>query len=795
MESGKGLSTNDYDDTAKGKVDAIPHDPKYTDTVYDDTAVRGRLTAIEGKEASWDAKSDFSGEYDDLIGKPSVDEAPTEDSQNLVYSGGVHSFVNSSVSTNTAYYISDDGEPFTSVEDLEAYADTVTNNDYAFVTGTDEDGNIFFDRYKATVIGTTVSWAKEYRLNNSSFTASQWAAISSGVTDVLVAAYNAHVANSGIHVSATDRTNWNGKYSKPSSGIPATDLASAVRGSLAKADSAVQPEPGKGLFSGSWNDLTDKPDISGAFNVVYGTTIASEIEEAIEEGKQPVCYRNDIRYDYAGINNGYHCFTSVISVFVEGIYVSGSAWGEMSIAIATGDMIPTKTSDITNDSGFITDDELDGYATEEWVEDQGYLTEHQSLAAYRTASAQDTIDNGKENKIPTVEISYSQVIGDSSPFVIQLTNEQYNAILSTDYNFVIMDVRTVVGENVVMPKMFLNTGDISGTVFIPHNSTISSGIKMLNFYMPAISTPHMMYLFEQNFYSELATQSYVNSAVSAKYTKPSGGIPKADLASAVQTSLGLADSALQAVPNTYRTAAAQDVIDAGKIPTSEKGSNNGVAELDSSGKVPQSQLPSYVDDVLSYASKTDFPATGEDGKIYIAKDVNKSYRWGGSEYVEISPSIALGETISTAYRGDRGKIAYDHSQSGTVGGHHTLTPTPSEYIYKIDGKHISAEYDGNENQISSTYATKTEVNAKYAKPSSGIPKTDLASAVQSSLDKADAAAPKASPAFTGTPTAPTATTGTNTTQVATTAFVNASVTAHDPTVAEIDAAALSMWGV
>lgn len=91
-------------------------------------------------------------------------------------------FVNSSIATNTAYYISDDGQPFDSVEDLEAYSGTVTNNDYAFVTGIDDDGNAFYDRYKATVVSGDVSWSKEYRLNNSSFTAEQWAAINSGAT-------------------------------------------------------------------------------------------------------------------------------------------------------------------------------------------------------------------------------------------------------------------------------------------------------------------------------------------------------------------------------------------------------------------------------------------------------------------------------------------------------------------------------------------------------------------------------------------------------------------------------------
>jgi hypothetical protein len=89
------------------------------------------------------------------------------------------------------------------------------------------------------------------------------------------------------------------------------------------------------------------------------------------------------------------------------------------------------------------------------------------------------------------------------------------------------------------------------------------------------------------------------------------------------------------------------------------------------GKVPASQLPSYVDDVLEYANLAAFPGTGESGKIYVALDTNKVYRWSGSTYIEISSSLALGETSSTAYRGDRGKTAYDHSQ--TTGNPHGVT--------------------------------------------------------------------------------------------------------------------------
>lgn len=90
-----------------------------------------------------------------------------------------------------------------------------------------------------------------------------------------------------------------------------------------------------------------------------------------------------------------------------------------------------------------------------------------------------------------------------------------------------------------------------------------------------------------------------------------------------------------------------------------KGAANGIATLDASGKVPSAQLPSYVDDVLEFANQAAFPSPGESGKIYIAIDTNKSYRWGGTAYTEISKSLALGETASTAYAGSKGKANAD----------------------------------------------------------------------------------------------------------------------------------------
>ena len=116
----------------------------------------------------------------------------------------------------------------------------------------------------------------------------------------------------------------------------------------------------------------------------------------------------------------------------------------------------------------------------------------------------------------------------------------------------------------------------------------------------------------------------------------------------------------------------------GAVSTTVVGSANGVASLDNEGKVPSSQLPSYVDDVLEYSSLSAFPATGESGKIYIALDTNKTYRWSGTTYVEISESLALGETSSTAYRGDRGKTAYNHATDSS-----RLTTATASGLYKV----------------------------------------------------------------------------------------------------------------
>ena len=118
------------------------------------------------------------------------------------------------------------------------------------------------------------------------------------------------------------------------------------------------------------------------------------------------------------------------------------------------------------------------------------------------------------------------------------------------------------------------------------------------------------------------------------------------------------------------------------------------------GKVPSSQLPSYVDDVEEYTSQSSFPATGTTGKIYVDTTTNLTFRWSGTAYVVISPSLALGETSSTAYAGNKG--AENAKNIKTILGY-----------FDSDGKAktaisaISAVNDNNGREITATYVNKT----------------------------------------------------------------------------------------
>lgn len=129
-----------------------------------------------------------------------------------------------------------------------------------------------------------------------------------------------------------------------------------------------------------------------------------------------------------------------------------------------------------------------------------------------------------------------------------------------------------------------------------------------------------------------------------------------------QVGLGSADNTSDL--NKPISTATQSAL-AGKIDTSREGVANGIATLDASGLVPTGQLPSFVDDVLEYTDYASFPVTGEAGKIYVALDTNKTYRWSGSAYIYITSgavdSVAGKTGVVTLVKGDVGLGSVDNT--------------------------------------------------------------------------------------------------------------------------------------
>ena len=176
-----------YDATA-GKWKAIAQSEILPD-------MSGYYTKDETDSAINTAKSNLQGQVDTL--QALIPATATADNQLAD-----KDFVNSSIATATAEFRGS----FTSLDELKATSGNL--NDYAFYLHTDSVGNSVVDRYK----WTTAGWLYEYTLNNSSFTAEQWAALNSAITATLVQSYNNHLKNSTIHITSDERTKWNNKW-------------------------------------------------------------------------------------------------------------------------------------------------------------------------------------------------------------------------------------------------------------------------------------------------------------------------------------------------------------------------------------------------------------------------------------------------------------------------------------------------------------------------------------------------------------------------------------------------------
>lgn len=252
--TGKGLSTNDYTTSEKTKLAGLEN--------YDDSAIVGRIETLEddiqdkvdkiaGKGLSTEdyttaEKTKLAGlsNYDDstLSGKITTIEGKIPSSATSSNQLADKSFVNSSIATSTAFYLGS----FNSFAELQAYSGEKTNNDYAYVKETDSLGQEYIDRYKWN--SNNNSWLLEYKVNNTTFTAAQLAAINSGITstDKDVIDNLSTVATSG---------SYNDLSNKPNLSVYATAASLSTVAT-----------------SGSYDDLSNKPTIPAAYTLPNATT-------------------------------------------------------------------------------------------------------------------------------------------------------------------------------------------------------------------------------------------------------------------------------------------------------------------------------------------------------------------------------------------------------------------------------------------------------------------------------------------------------------------------------------------
>jgi hypothetical protein len=184
------------------------------------------------------------------------------------------------------------------------------------------------------------------------------------------------------------------------------------------------------------------------------------------------------------------------------------------------------------------------------------------------------------------------------------------------------------------------------------------------------------------------------------------------------------DGLPEGTTNLYYTDARAKAANTDKVQTSSVGAANGVAPLGSDSKIASAYLPSYVDDVLEFANLAAFPATGETGKIYIALDTNREYRWSGSTYIQLVASPGTTDNVPegttnlyfTAVRVLGTALAGFASSVGAVTAADTILTALGKLqgtkVDKVTGKQLSTEdYTTTEKTKLAGVQTGAQVNA------------------------------------------------------------------------------------
>ncbi len=504
-----------------------------------------------------------------------------------------------------------------------------------------------------------------------------------------------------------------GTYSKPSGGIPKSDLASAVQTSLGKADTALQ----------SHQDISGKQDKSTAVTHKASTAVGSTTQPvyiASDGSATATTYTlgksvpSDAKFTdtntVTNLGTASNNYTNG-NILIQGSGATSVTKSGNTITISSTDNNTVYTHPTTagnkhipsgGKSGQILRWSADGTAS--WGDDNNTWRGIQDNLLSTSTTDSLSANQGKilnETKMPHKTITTAtdfNTLTDTCIYHIKVSNNtnapsHNHGTLYVDYNVgTPYQIYFCDGGSINAYKRWRASGAWTGwTELKLTDTTYSDATTSAHGLMTAAMVTKL------NGIASGANKTTVDSELSSTSTNPvQNKVINTALAGKANSSHGNHVPATQTANNatflrndntwakvtpanigaqsagSYYTESEMDTKLNSKLNTSLKGSVNGLAELDSTGKVPSAQLPSFVDDVIEgYLSSGKFykesahttQITGESGKIYIDLSTEKTYRWSGSAFVVISDTIALGETSTTAYRGDRGKVAYDHSQS------------------------------------------------------------------------------------------------------------------------------------
>ena len=545
-----------------GSYNDLSNKPNIPDELKDLSEDSTHRTVTDTEKNTWNNKSDFSGSYNDLTNKPTIPD--------------VSGFVTKSVNDLTNYYLKSETYTQTEINNLINAISTMTLEVVQSLPTTNISTTTIYLVPKITS-ETNDSYDEYVYVSNN------WEHI--GSTDIDLSGYqtkidSSHKLSSDLiddtnktnkFVTSAEKTAWGAKYDKPSGGISKADLADAVQTSLGKADTAVQPETGKGLFSGDYNDLNNKPtiptvptalssftddlgsspththsqyltshqDISGKVDKVTGKGLSSN--DFTNTYKDNVDSNTSARHTHTNksvldnFSGSYNDLSNKPSIPNNSNLVNGSATGSLrSVGSHSEDVSYTMGANSFSEGVSTCSTGVASHA-------EGYSSEAMGYGSH--AEGYGTIARGvyshAEGECPEAE-------GESSHA------EGYATYAKGDYSHAEGNCSEAIGDNSHTEGEFtIASGEnshVQGKYNIEDNQDkyahiVGNGQDDLN-----RSNAHTIDWNGVGWFAggvKVGGTGQDDSNAQTLYLKPSGGIPKTDLSSAVQTSLGKADSALQ----------------------------------------------------------------------------------------------------------------------------------------------------------------------------------------------------------------------------------------------------------